>query len=168
MALTDLMSMAKPNAALLAQLLGKLDDITPYSCYQCMRCTSGCTSMKLLETKPHEIIDLIKLGFIEELLNSDSIWSCAVCLKCKERCPQRVAPSDIILALRNLAVEREAHVPEGYLKMFTQIMDTGLMQNEQKVPGSDHKTYDRTALGLPELVYPSEKFKTAFMNTLGL
>lgn len=113
MSLKDLMSMAQPKSELNSKLLRKLRNYRPLNCYQCMRCSSGCTSLKLLELKPHEIANLVKLGLTEELIASGIAWTCATCLKCKERCPQKVTPYDLIMALRNQSVELEAKVPEA-------------------------------------------------------
>lgn len=167
MSLKDLMTMAEPKLDLSLKVLEKVWKYQPNDCFQCLRCTSGCTSLKLLELKPHEIVSLVKLGFVEELVASDLIWACATCLKCKERCPQKATPYDVILALRNLAVEKEAKVPEAYLKAMTTILDTGLMQTEQKVTTLKLKTFDRETLGLPKISYPSERFKSAFLKALG-
>jgi len=132
-----------------------------------MRCTSGCTSLKLLELKPHEITLLVNSGFIEELVSSDIIWTCASCLKCRERCPQKVSPYNIIIALRNLAVKKEAKIPEEYMKMISQILETGLTQQIQTVTSSDMKPFNREELKLPLIKYPSEKFKEVFLKSLG-
>jgi heterodisulfide reductase subunit C len=165
--LKDLMTMAKPAVELRLKTLCKVWKAKPVDCFQCMRCTSGCTSLKLLELKPHEIVDLVKFGFVDELLASDIVWTCATCLKCKERCPQRASPYDLIMAIRNVVVEREAKVPEFYMKAVGQILETGLLQSVQKVTTRKMETYDRNGLGLPKMVLPSDKFKEVFMKALG-
>jgi heterodisulfide reductase subunit C len=167
MSLRDLMTMAKPAAELRLKALCKVWTAKPVDCFQCMRCTSGCTSLKLLELKPHEIVDLVKFGFVDELLASDIVWTCATCLKCKERCPQRASPYDLIMALRNITVEREAKVPEFYMKAVGQILETGLLQSPQKITTRKMETFDRDGLGLPRIALPSDKFKEVFMKILG-
>jgi heterodisulfide reductase subunit C len=165
--LKDLMTMAKPAAELRLKTLCKVWKAKPVDCFQCIRCTSGCTSLKLLELKPHEIVDLVKFGFVDELLASDIVWTCATCLKCKERCPQRASPYDLIMAIRNVAVEREAKVPEFYMKAVSQILDNGLFQSVQKITTRRMETLDRDSLGLPQIALPSDKFKEVFMKALG-
>jgi heterodisulfide reductase subunit C len=167
MSLTDLTTMAKPNKELRKKVLAQLWSVHPDECFQCMRCTSGCTSLKLLELKPHEITLLVASGFIEELASSDIIWTCASCLKCRERCPQKASPYNTIMILRNLAVEREAQVPEAYMKAVAQILETGLMQQELPAMSQDMQPFDRNALGLPTMQYAEDKFKAAFMKLLG-
>ncbi len=167
MSLTDLMTMAKSNKELHKKVLSQLWKVNPEECFQCMRCTSGCTSLKLLELKPHEITVLVNSGFVEELVSSDIIWTCASCLKCRERCPQKASPYNTIMALRNLAVEKEAKVPEAYMKAVAQILETGLMQQVQMVTSRDMQSFDREKLGLPKMQYPDDKFKEVFMRVLG-
>jgi len=167
MSLTDLMTMAKSNKELQKKILDQLWKVNPDECFQCMRCTSGCTSLKLLELKPHEITILVNSGFVEELVSSDIIWACASCLKCRERCPQKASPYDTIMALRNLTVEREAKVPEAYMKAVAQIIETGLTQQAQTVTSREMQPFNREKLGLPEMIYPNDKFKVVFMKVLG-
>ena len=166
MTITDLMTSKKPDAGLRLRVLGKIGEHKPYNCYQCIKCTSGCPSMKMLELKPHEIVALAKAGFIEELVNSGIIWTCATCLKCKERCPQEVAPVDLLLALRNLAVEMEAKVPESYLRQVSTVLETGFIQKPQETVTRKLEKVNREKLRLPKVSEPNEKFKSAFLRAL--
>ncbi|OYT28448.1 MAG: hypothetical protein B6U95_04060 [Thermofilum sp. ex4484_82] len=140
MTVVDLMSEAKMNVELRSKAIEK-GRYELYNCFQCMRCTSGCTSMKLLELKPQ-------------------------CLKCTERCPQDAAPSDLITALRNLAFDMEANVPEAYLKVVSTVLEVGLIQEEQKVTSRDFEVYDREQLNLPKISKPDEIFKNNLLILL--
>jgi len=164
--LTDLMSMAKPNPESLEKILSRLGDKELVNCFQCIKCTSGCTALKLLELKPHEIVKLVNLGFVDELASSDIIWTCVTCLRCVQRCPQKASPYHVIIALRNLAVEREAKVPEGYLKAVSQILESGLAEVVQKVVTKKMETFDRESLKLPRVASPKESFQAAFMKVM--
>jgi heterodisulfide reductase subunit C len=166
LSLTDLMSMAKPNLESREKLLAKLDGRELADCFQCIKCSSGCTALKLLELKPHEIMKLVNLGFVDELASSDIIWTCVTCLKCVQRCPQKASPYHVIMALRNLAVEREAKVPEGYLKAISRILEIGLAEAVQEIIAKKMEIYNRESLKLPNIVYPKESFQAAFMKIL--
>lgn len=161
-----MMSMAKPNIESRDRILAKLRGRELVNCFQCIKCTSGCTALKLLELKPHEIIKLVNLGFVDELPSSDIIWTCVTCLKCVQRCPQKASPYHVIMALRNLAVEKEAKVPEGYLKAVSQILETGLAEASQKVVTRKMETVDRECLKLPKINPPKESFQAVFMKTM--
>jgi len=166
MTITDQMTSKKPDAGLRLRVLSKIGEHKPYSCYQCIKCTSGCPSMKMLELKPHEIVALAKAGFIDELVNSGIIWTCATCLKCKERCPQAVAPVDLILALRNLAVEKEAKVPESYLHDLSMILECGYVSRPQATITRKLEKIERDKLALPKFRESNERFKAAFLKVL--
>jgi len=166
MSVTDLTTTKKPDSSLRLKVLSKIGEHKPYDCFQCIRCTSGCPSMKMLEIKPHEIVGLVKLGFIEDVVNSGIIWTCATCLKCKERCPQEVAPVDLLLALRNLALEMEAKVPESYLRLVSTVLETGFIQKPQETVTRKLEKVNREKLGLPKVSEPNEKFKPAFLRAL--
>jgi heterodisulfide reductase subunit C len=160
------MSMAKPNIESRDRIMAKLRGRELVNCFQCIKCTSGCTALKLLELKPHEIIKLVNLGFVDELPSSDIIWTCVTCLKCVQRCPQKASPYHVIMALRNLAVEKEAKVPQGYLKAVSQILETGLAEASQKVVTRKMETVDRGCLKLPKINPPKESFQAVFMKTM--
>ena len=120
MSVSDLTSMAEVQAELRREInerLKKLQDDASDYCFQCAKCTSGCEAHKLLELEPHKIVALLKRGLIDELVNSDIIWTCMTCLKCKERCPQKVAPVDILFALKNKAVADGKQVPGKYTEI---------------------------------------------------
>ena len=158
--------MAKPNLETRDKILEKLSGREIVNCFQCLKCTSGCTALKLLELKPHEIIKLVNLGFVDELPSSDIIWTCVTCLKCVERCPQKASPYHVIIALRNLAVEREVKVPEGYLKAVSQILETGLVDTPQKIITRKMETVDRDCLKLPKIQPPKGSFQSVFIKTM--
>jgi heterodisulfide reductase subunit C len=160
------MSMAKPNLESRERILAKLRGRELLNCFLCIKCTSGCTALKLLELKPHEIEKLVNLGFVDELASSDIIWTCATCLKCYQRCPQKASPYHAIVALRNLAVEREAKVPEAYMKAVSQIIEGGLAEQVQKVTNRKMETCDRESLRLPKIKPPKESFQTVFLKAL--
>jgi len=168
MSIIDLTTTKKPDMALRLKILAKIGEQKPHNCFQCIRCTSGCPSMKMLELKPHEIVSLASLGFIEELVASGIVWACAACLKCKERCPQAVAPVDLILALRNLAVEKEAKVPESFLHSLSAILETGFIQKPQDTVTRKLEKVNREKLDLPEFREPDERFKAVFFKVLEL
>jgi len=111
-------------------------------------------------------VKLVNLGFVDELALSDIIWTCVTCLKCVQRCPQKASPYHAIMALRNLAVEREAKVPEALMKAVSQILETGLAEAVQKVTTNKMETFDRESLRLPKIPVPKESFQAVFLKAL--
>jgi heterodisulfide reductase subunit C len=174
--LVDQMSSAESSQdvyKLEQKMLQEMQEQITDQCLQCVKCTAGCPAMKLLELHPHEVMALFNLGFTEELLKSDVIWSCITCFKCKERCPQKVAPVDVILLLRAIAVQRGMPLPAGFASVLQALMDKGIIQEPvevllKSVNTGKKKFSDRKGCGLPDASRPRdvEKFKEAFMNAL--
>jgi heterodisulfide reductase subunit C len=160
------MSMAKPNIQARARILAKLHGRELLNCFQCMKCTSGCTALKLLELKPHEIEKLVNLSLVDELVSSDIIWTCATCLKCVQRCPQMASPYHVIMVLRNLAVEREAKVPEAFMKAVSLVLESGLAETTQKITTRTMQVCERESLKLPKIGSPRESFQAVFLKAL--
>ena len=167
MSITDLTSMGESQTEIrkeINQRLEKLQDEISDFCYQCAKCTSGCEAHKLLELEPHKIVALTKRGLIDEMINSDVIWTCMSCFKCRERCPQKVAPVDILFALKNMAVASGKQIPGNYTAMLQSVLSTGLLQEVKSVSTRDNKTKNRTELGLPDISKPADPAK--FMGML--
>ncbi len=159
MSIIDLTSMAEPEGEQqdkINEILKTLKEDIPNDCYQCGKCTSGCEAFILLELEPHKVMALSKSGFIDELLNSDVIWTCVTCLKCKERCPQDLAPVDVIFALKNIAVASGKQIDTGISNMLQSVLGSGYIQQPKEVVDKDNKAVTRDSLGLPSLPAPKE------------
>ena len=162
MSVIDLTSMGESQTELkneINQRLSKLQDEISDYCYQCAKCTSGCEAHKLLELEPHKIVALLKRGLIDEMVNSDVIWTCMSCFKCWERCPQKVAPVEILFALKNLDVGSGKQIPGQYTAMLQSVLSIGLIQDVQQVNTKDGKTVKRDDLGLPSMSKPADPSK---------
>ena len=161
MSIIDLTSMGEAQNQLRTQINDKLTtqtiELSDY-CFQCGRCTSGCEAHKLLELEPHKITVLLKRGFIDEMINSDIIWTCINCLKCWERCPQQVAPVEILHILKNIAIGQGKQVPGEYTNMLQNTMSTALIQSPKEIP-TQNTTATRDTLGLPPISTPKDLAK---------
>ena len=73
-----------------------------FLCYQCGRCSAGCPAALAMDILPHQVIQLVKLGCVEELLQSQSIWLCAGCQTCTARCPNGIDVAGVMDALRQV------------------------------------------------------------------
>ncbi|MFO7677883.1 MAG: 4Fe-4S dicluster domain-containing protein [Thermoplasmatota archaeon] len=157
MSIVDLTSMAEAQTEQINEInnrLTKLKNESSEYCYQCAKCTSGCEAHKLLELEPHKIVALLKRGLIDEMVNSDVIWTCMSCFKCRERCPQKIAPVEILTALKNMAVASGKQIPGEYSTLLQSILSIGLIQDTKSVTNKDNKTITRQNLGLPDISKP--------------
>ena len=166
MSIVDLTSMGESQTEIKKEINDRLcklrDELSDY-CFQCAKCTSGCEAHKLLELEPHKIVALLKRGLIDEMINSDVIWTCMSCFKCRERCPQKVAPVEILFALKNMAVASGKQIPGNYTAMLQSVLSIGLLQDVKSVSTRDNKTKNRSDLGLPEVSKPEDPTKFQMM-----
>lgn len=161
-AVIDLFNMTKPEKDKYKDLVKELEILgieSPNICYQCSKCTSGCEAMKLLELEPHSIMASAKAGFIDEIMQSDLIWECVSCYKCKERCPQKMSPVELMYIIKNWSVSAGKQLPGDYQKILQGILSTGYIQNPLDVRDIKNNTWNRESLRLPELKRPTDQQK---------
>ena len=74
-------------------------------CFQCKKCTAGCPVHRTgaMDISPTQVIHMVRLGIVEPLLESHTIWVCASCETCTTRCPQGVDIAKVMDAARNIA-----------------------------------------------------------------
>jgi len=94
-------------------------------CYQCGTCTADCPVAKRVdEFRPRRIARLAVYGQKDRLLGGDTVWLCAGCYTCYERCPEQVRVSEIVSALRKLALE-EGILHPTYRALMKSIAEMG-------------------------------------------
>lgn len=76
------------------------------ACNQCGKCSAGCPVAFSMDMLPNQVIRLVQLG-IEEVLQSQTIWTCASCLTCVARCPKGIDLPRLMEALRILSLEKD-------------------------------------------------------------
>ncbi len=107
-----------------------------YKCYQCGTCTGDCPVAWLnREFNPRKLVLLASFG-ITEPLKRDIPWLCATCYKCTTRCPRDVKPSEVLSAMRKLAIrDRLAEDKEGakFIKAFADIVKENGELSEAKL-----------------------------------
>ncbi len=75
-------------------------------CFACGTCAAGCPITEIdPEYSPRKIIREVLFGMRKEVLSSPLIWYCLVCYRCYARCPQKVNFTDVMRALRYLAIK---------------------------------------------------------------
>ena len=115
-------------------------------CFQCGTCTSDCPVARFSDTyRPRQIIRMVQLGLKERVLNSDTLWLCAACFTCTDRCPQDVEVASVIRVLRNLAAEK-GMVPLVFKEQACSILESGYAY---KIP--ELRLKKRETQGLPPL-----------------
>lgn len=116
------------------ETIGRISGVNPRKCMKCGKCTASCPAYDEMDYHPHQFVDMVETGRIEELMRSKGIYLCLSCFACVERCPRSVEPDKLIEAVR-LAVIRQQ--------------------------GKDHLTPDQIPLKLDENL-PQQAITSAF------
>ncbi|MEB3826194.1 4Fe-4S dicluster domain-containing protein [Phormidium sp. CCY1219] len=74
------------------------------SCMQCGTCSGGCTNADRMDLSPRKLILMLQRGDWETVIKSDTLWLCSSCYICTSRCPRGVRPSDVIEAIKAIAI----------------------------------------------------------------
>lgn len=115
-------------------------------CFQCGTCTSDCPIARFSDSyRPRTLIRMIQLGLRNRVLSSETLWLCAACFTCTDRCPQDVEVASVIRILRNAAVA-QGFIPRIFKELGSNILKTGIAY---RIPALRLKK--RVQLGLPPL-----------------
>lgn len=139
-------------------------------CFACGTCTASCPVREVTDRyNPRRIIHMALLGLREQVLSSDFIWLCSTCYACYERCPQDVRITELMHAIKNLAV-REGHIHPSFRIQVGLVQDHGRLyditafENERRVEQGlppireEAEEYRQilAAAGLDRLVQPGD------------
>ncbi|MDR0439191.1 MAG: CoB--CoM heterodisulfide reductase subunit C [Methanocalculaceae archaeon] len=120
----------------------KISGTVAHICYQCGTCTGSCPSAPRSSYRIRNFMRRVNLGLKEISLTDPDLWLCTTCYTCSDRCPRDLIPTDVIMAMRNMAALRGI-VPKNFLGTVNFIYQTG-----HGVPNSDANRAARVKLGL--------------------
>jgi len=124
------------------------------ACFGCKACTSVCPIEEIDHRyDPRKIIRMALLGMKKEVLESDFIWLCSSCYGCHEVCPQNVRFTEVMFAIKNLAVE-EACIPPGLMGQKNLLRAHGRLYEV-----TEFENEKREKLGLPPIVEHPEDYE---------
>jgi len=128
------------------------------ACINCGTCSGSCPSGRRTAYRTRSVLRRALIGDVSVLSEID-IWFCSTCYTCAERCPRNIPVTDMIIKLRNIAVENayilDAHA--GLSEMFY-ACGHGVPAHRE----DDAKWRDlRESYGLPALPPTVHSFKKA-------
>ena len=94
------------------------------TCIQCGKCVGGCPSGRRTGWRVRRTFEETLLGLKEKVFSDDNLWNCTTCYTCTDRCPQDVKPTDVIKAIRNIAVA-EGYMLVPHQKVALKVLETG-------------------------------------------
>ncbi|MEO0156308.1 MAG: 4Fe-4S dicluster domain-containing protein [candidate division WOR-3 bacterium] len=131
-------------------------------CFACGICTASCPVREIDDRyNPRKIIRMILLGMKERVLKNDFIWLCSSCYACTERCPQGVRFTDVMNAIKNIAV-KEGYVPKAFAQQIELLKKLGRLYEIDEFDNNK-----RSALGLPR-VSKAKGFTEKIMALTGI
>jgi heterodisulfide reductase subunit C len=123
-------------------------------CFQCGTCTGGCPIHSIdPDYNCRRIIRMALLGLKEQVLKSKFIWYCSTCYTCYERCPQDVKITEVMNALKNIAV-RKGYIHPSFLAQLDALEKHGRL-----VEISEFEERIRSKAGLAPILDSSEEVK---------
>ena len=89
-----------------------------FLCYQCQKCSSGCPVAEYFDLAPNQLIRAIQLGRKAMVLQSRTLWLCAMCETCAVRCPHDINITKIMDALKIMAQKEGLVFPAPFRRSF--------------------------------------------------
>ena len=115
------------NRDYLIEDVKRIAGVNPRKCMKCGKCSGACPAYDEMEYHPHQFVDMVETGRIEELMASRGIYRCLSCFACVERCPRSVEPAALIEAVRD-AVVRQQGADHLKAERIPEILDEDIPQ----------------------------------------
>ena len=91
-----------------------------FSCLQCGTCSGTCPLSIYMDFGPRKIISLVREGFREDALRSQTIWLCASCYSCAVHCPRQIHITDVMYSLKREAIQQKLYPPRFPIPVLAQ------------------------------------------------
>ncbi len=124
-------------------------------CFQCGTCTGACPSGRRTPYKIRQVVRKSIMGLKEEVISDDTIWMCATCYECQERCPRGIKIVDIVKTVRNFAAQA------GYMAPAHKMTGSFVIKTGHGVPINEATMALRKSVGLGELPPTTHQFPEA-------
>lgn len=73
-------------------------------CLQCGSCGGSCPNGAEMDYTPRAIFSMIAANRREDVLSANTMWQCVSCYLCTARCPQQIPVTEIMYALKRMAI----------------------------------------------------------------
>ena len=99
-------------------------------CIQCATCSAVCPAVGFMDHTPRRLIGMINAGMREEVLDSNTYWTCSSCYACSDQCPKGIKPSELMYVLKRYSIWKNKYRddlvgPEFSRRFVRTIMRTG-------------------------------------------
>lgn len=87
-------------------------------CIQCGTCSGSCPTSTMMDYTPRRLFAMIRAGLKDEVLSCNTFWYCTSCYNCTVRCPQQIKITDIMYALKRMALQSDRKHRGGNARVF--------------------------------------------------
>ncbi len=89
------------------------------TCIQCGTCAGTCPYGDHMEFSPRLVINMLRRGFLDEVIKSDSLLRCVACYACLAKCPRGIRLTDVLLPLvKEQVLVNRSELPSEFQKML--------------------------------------------------
>ena len=107
---TFLSDPSNPTLRLLEEVSARTAGVSRLEmCIQCGTCGGSCPSAMDMDHTPRMLFAMIRAGYREEALKSNTPWICVSCYHCVVRCPQNVHIADVMYTLKSMAIQAKLY-----------------------------------------------------------
>ena len=80
------------------------DGKPPNLCVHCSVCSATCPAVEFMDHSPRMLLAMINAGMKDEVLASNTFWTCASCFACSARCPRGIHPANLMYGLKRYSI----------------------------------------------------------------
>lgn len=94
-------------------------------CIQCGTCGGSCPVAADMDHTPRMLFAMIRAGYREEALRSNTPWLCVSCYHCVVRCPQDVHIPDVMYTLKSMSLKEKLYrdsTPPDFSQTFVDMI----------------------------------------------
>jgi quinone-modifying oxidoreductase, subunit QmoC len=96
------------------------------SCIQCGSCGGTCPVSRVMKHTPRRLFAMVRAGMKREVLTSLTPWVCASCYSCTVKCPAGIKITDLMYALKRMALHEGLHPEDSdawrFAEQFTNVV----------------------------------------------
>jgi coenzyme F420-reducing hydrogenase delta subunit/Pyruvate/2-oxoacid:ferredoxin oxidoreductase delta subunit len=152
------MKVDRPDRRFEQEVLAEPGGETLYRCYSCGTCASACLVRRVNpDFNPRLILRQVTLGMRKEVLSSPVVWLCSACDLCYSLCPQQIHISELMRAIRNIAI-REGYEPPGPIATVDEALCSGCGMCATACPYQAIELAPRPTSGNGHMVAQVDKF----------
>ncbi|KLU59867.1 succinate dehydrogenase iron-sulfur subunit [Peptococcaceae bacterium CEB3] len=94
------------------------------ACIQCGTCSGSCSFSERMTHTPRRLLEMVRAGMREEVLNSDTYWYCTSCYYCTVRCPRGINLTEVMYALKHLAISVNKDKNAAFYDCFGSVLQS--------------------------------------------